>query len=196
MEWYNNFMNNTIKLNKPTVNEVEYYLNKWNESDKDEVHDQALKKLFKSTYPLNNDLNEVLIKVASLDSFYSTNLTRSASFATVSRHIVKLNIDKRLNEGDVELVNDIARIKVNGKNKSLYSFATKYCSHHNEDEYTIYDSYVDKVLWYFKGEFGFTEFKRDDLKDFERFKETIIKFRKYFRLEKYSLKKLISIYES
>jgi hypothetical protein len=33
---------------------------------------------------------------------------------------------------------------------NFYSFATKYCSHHKPEMYPIYDSYVDKMLGYFK----------------------------------------------
>ena len=33
-----------------------------------------MKKLFTETYPLNSDLDEVLIKVSSLNDFYSTNI--------------------------------------------------------------------------------------------------------------------------
>ena len=36
------------------------------------------------------------------------------------------------------------RYNINGKKKNLYSFASKYCSHHNPEAYPIYDSYVDE----------------------------------------------------
>ena len=56
--------------------------------------------------------------------------------------INKLNIDERLSKHDDTLVNDIANIEINGKNKYFYSFASKYCSHHNSRYFPIYDRYV------------------------------------------------------
>ena len=47
-------------------------------------------------------------------------------------------------------MNDIARVNINGKDRNLYSFATKYCSHHNFNDYPIYDEYVAKVLLHFQ----------------------------------------------
>jgi len=105
-----------------------------------------LNKLFFETYPLNNDLDDVLIKVCSLNDFYSTNIFSPFS---VAKHIVSLGIDESLARNDLEIVNIIAKVKMNGgKIKNFYSFATKYCSHHKPTVYPIYDSYVDKMLMY------------------------------------------------
>ena len=42
-----------------------------------------------------------------------------------------LNGSNRIQKNNAEtLVNDIAKITINGKDKYFYSFATKYCSHH------------------------------------------------------------------
>ncbi|UTW70364.1 hypothetical protein KHA80_07545 [Anaerobacillus sp. HL2] len=43
------------------------------------------------------------------------------------------------------------------KKKNFYSFATKYCSHHNPLDYPIYDSYVDEVLRHFRNRDGFSD---------------------------------------
>lgn len=83
-------------------------------------------------------MDDVLIKVCSLNDFYSTNLY---SPFRVAKHIVSLNIDDRLNNNDLDLVNDIAKVKINDdKMINFYSFATKYCSHHKPIKYPIYDS--------------------------------------------------------
>ena len=69
-------------------------------------------------------------------------------------------------------------------------FATKYCSHHNPLEYPIYDSYVDKVLRYFRDTDGFCDFESDDLKQYDKFKQIVLAFRTYYHLEQYTLKEI------
>jgi hypothetical protein len=63
----------------------------------------------------------------------------------VAKHICALEIDVRLNTGDVTLVEDIQYVAIGNTKKNFYSFASKYCSHHNPLDYPIYDSYVDEV---------------------------------------------------
>ena len=77
------------------------------------------------------------------------------------------------------MVNDIATVTINGKKKYFYSFASKYCSHHNQVEFPIYDSYVDIVLRYFR--------KADK---FYKFKNILLKFKEYYGLQEFSLKEL------
>ena len=94
--------------------------------------------------------------------------------------------------GDTSIVNAIARNTSKGKNglteKYFYSFATKYCSHHYPNKYPIYDSFVDKLLRYFRDADKFYDFKNTDLKDYNKFKTIYIEFRKFYGLEKYSFK--------
>jgi hypothetical protein len=100
-----------------------------------------------------------------------------------------LNIDERLQNGDVTLVNEIARVQMdNGTVKNLYSFATKYSSHHNSLEFPIYDSYVDKVLQHFRNTDRFYDFEKEDLKRYKEFKNILLKFRAFYMLESYNLK--------
>ena len=126
-------------LPKPTRQEVEKYLRKWNTLENYVLQENSLDKLFFYTYPNNIDINDILIKCSSLNDFYSTNIFKIYAVAT---HILSLNIDERLRKGDPTLVDDIAKVTISGKSKYFYSFASKYCSHHNPYEYPIYDSYV------------------------------------------------------
>ena len=174
-----------IKIKTPCKNEVERYLKKWKKLENYVLQEKALDKLFFETYPNNYDMNDILIKASSLNDFYSTNIF---SIFSVAKHIHKLNIDTRLKNKDETLVNDIAFIKVNNKRINFYSFATKYCSHHNPMDYPIYDRYVERILIYFKNIDKFAEFSRKDLKDYRKFKETLLKFRKFYNIEEYSLK--------
>lgn len=129
------------------------------------------------------------MKVSSLNDFYSTNIY---SVYPVAKHILSLDIDNRLNEGDITLVADIQRVKINNVVKNFYSFASKYCSHHNPKHFPIYDSYVDKVLCYFRNlkKFPAFKFKNSDLKDYAKFKEILIAFRSIYGLDKFNLKEI------
>lgn len=171
---------------KPGIEEIDKYLRKWDSLENYTLQENALEKLFNRTYLKNTEIEDVLIKVSSLNDFYSTNIF---SPFTVAKHIVALNIDERLAESDVTLVNDIARVKMdNGNIINFYSFATKYCSHHKPYDYPIYDSYVDKILRHYRNEDKFYNFKTVELKEFTRFKEILINFRSFYGLENYTLK--------
>ena len=132
-------------------------------------------------------MDDVLIKVCSLNDFYSTNIF---SPFNVAKHIVDLKIDERLKNGDTSLVNDIAKITIGEKERYFYSFASKYCSHNLPEKYPIYDSYVDKVLMYFLKEDKFYQFKQEDLKNYPKFKEILLQFQEYYHLKEFNLKQI------
>lgn len=181
-------METYIKIIKPNIREVEKYLVKWKTLENYVLQEKSLKKLFTKTYPSNNKIEDVLIKVCALNDFYSTNIL---SPFIVSKHILKLTIDKRLQQRDYTLVNEIAHIKVK-RNKiiNFYSFASKYCSHHQPNYYPIYDNFVEKFLMYLRNEDKFYDFKRAELKDYPKYRQILLEFRKYYKLNKYSLKQL------
>ena len=79
---------------------------------------------------------------------------------------------------------------MNGKIKNFYSFATKYCSHHDPINYPIYDIYVEKVLMALNKRDKFAKFNKKDLKDYKIFKEIIMDFRKYYGLDGFDLKQI------
>ena len=172
---------------KPSKEEVEKYLSKWNSLENYVLQEQSLNKLFFYTYPNNTDILDILIKASTLNDFYSTNIF---SITPVAKHIYELNIDNRLKNADETLVNDIASVTINGKKKNFYSFATKYCSHHFPQEFPIYDSYVEKVLMYFNEKDKFYNFKRDDLKNYKKFKNILIQFKMFDGIDEYDLKNI------
>lgn len=169
----------------PSVEQVEYYLHKWDTLENYHLQEDALDKLFFNLCPQNIDLSDILIKVSTLNDFYSTNIF---SVYPVAKHIQKLNIDERLKNGDVTLVNEVMQVSIDGKLKNFYSFASKYCSHHNPLDFPIYDSYVEKVLIYFRNTDNFTRFSTAELKDYKRFKDILLSFRDYYGLGNYNLK--------
>ena len=171
----------------PSKEQVESYLAKWDALENYHLQEDALDKLFLKLCPKNTDITDILLKVSTLNDFYSTNIF---SVYPVAKHILSLGIDARLKAGDVTLVNDIKQITINGTERNFYSFASKYCSHHNPLDYPIYDSYVDVVLRYFRNRDRFTSFVDSDLKDYVHFKGALIDFRVFYGLEEYNLKQL------
>ncbi len=170
----------------PSVSIIQEYLRKWDSLENYVLQESSLKKLFTKTYPANNNMDDVLIKVCSLNDFYSTNIY-SPFF--VAKHIVTLNIDDRLKRNDLEIVNEIAKVKMNGKKEiNFYSFATKYCSHHKPEIYPIYDSYVEKLLMYLKKRDKFFQFTKGDLKIYSQYNRILLEFQKFYGLEAYNLK--------
>lgn len=171
----------------PTIFEVDRYLKLWDSLENYVLQERALDKLFFDICPENNNIEDILIKCSTLNDFYSTNIF---SIFPVAKHILEINIDKRLRRWDTSLVNDIALIKINWKEKNFYSFATKYCSHHFPLEFPIYDNYVEKCLLYFKKKDNFFNFQKTDLKDYSKFKEILIWFKNFYWINWYNLKEI------
>lgn len=174
-------------IETPCPQQVQYYLNAWDKQENYVLQEKALDKLFFDTYPNNTDINDILIKAASLNDFYSTNIF---SIFAVAKHIHSLIIDKRLREGDLSLVDDIADITINGKAKRFYSFASKYCSHHEPTLFPIYDFYVEKVLIHFRQVDKFCSFQNEDLKQYPQFMSILDAFQAYYGLQEYNKKDL------
>ena len=169
----------------PSKEEVYKYIKKWETLENYVNQENSLKKLFVDLIPENKLLEDILIKVSTLNDFYSTNIFL---FFFVAKHILELDIDERLKVGDLSLVNDIADVKE--LDRTFYSFATKYCSHHNPEVFPIYDNYVLRVLVHFKKIDHFSKFTRNDLKNYIRFNEDLDEFAKFYELENYSKKEL------
>ncbi len=176
-----------IHLEKPNKNSVEEYIEKWNKLENYVMQEKALDKLFFELCPSNKKIEDILIKCSTLNDFYSTNIF---SIYSIAKHIQKLDIDGKLKKWDKNIVNEIAKVSINWKEKNFYSFASKYCSHHKPLEYPIYDNYIGKCLMYFKKEDKFENFHKEDLKNYGKFTNILNKFRSFYWLEKYSLKEI------
>ena len=174
-------------IKTPTKNEVDKYLKQWDVLDNYVSQENSLDKLFHVLLPNNKEIEDILIKASTLNDFYSTNIL---SIFPVANNILKLDIDKRLKMGDASLIADIGNVEIKGKHKYFYSFATKYCSHHNPDDFPIFDSYVEKMLCYFRKKDAFAKFSKKELKDYKTFKNILIEFSEHYNLQAYSLKKL------
>lgn len=173
---------------RPTPIQIEKCLKDWDNMENYVLQERSLKKLFTKTYPLNHNIDDVLIKVCSLNDFYSTNIF---SPFTIAKHIISLKIDNKLEQEDLSIVNKIAIVKMKGGKKwNFYSFATKYCSHHKPKTFPIYDNFVEKMLIHFKRSDNFYNFNNSDLKQYPRYREILLKFREFYGLIKYDLKQI------
>ncbi|MDO8464843.1 MAG: hypothetical protein Q7S46_06270 [Gallionella sp.] len=174
----------------PTLSYVSSYLREWEQSERLEnyrLQEQSLKLLFKQFCPTNGVLEQVLLKVSTLNDFYSTNIFDTYS---VAKHIRKIDIDHRLKNGDLSLVNELALVKIRDKNRNFYSFASKYCSHHFPDSFPIFDSYVEKMLMHYARADGFSSFRKDDLRNYDRFVKIIKEFQNHYGLGQFSLRQI------
>jgi hypothetical protein len=96
--------------------------------------------------PGNNSDGETLPKAILINHLYSTAIRRIDAMA---RHISTLNIDDRLEVGDISVITDIRQghgIGRNGKDFDFYSFATKYAAFHNPSAYPMYDSLLSRLF--------------------------------------------------
>lgn len=127
--------------------------------------DELITNCFKR-FPKNIDRIEVAMKIALIDI---TNNTRiglhkgKISVCDLTNKILSIrDFDKRVESGDPELVNEIA--KSNGK-INLFSFASKYCCYHNKnlygkDDYSIYDTVLQQNLPKYFGDITINNLKK------------------------------------
>lgn len=171
----------------PTKDDVIYYLSLWQQSNKYSINEKALNKLFNILCPQNNNIDDILLKVTALNNLYNTNIY---DVLPVAQHILELNIDNRLEQEDLNLIEEIQKVTIGGKERNFYSFATKYCSHHKPAVFPIYDKYVDKCLRYFKKFDNFSSFKNEDLKDYKKLKKILLEFQEFYKLHEFNLKQI------
>ena len=173
-----------MELEKPTKQLIEKYGKQFEQKNSED--EEAIKELCK-IFPGNKDYKGVLLKSIVINKLYSTQII---AIKNVARHIFDLDIDARLNQGDVQVVDQIAKLTINGKGRRNYAFATKYCSFHNPSSYPIYDSFVDKVLRAYQRQDRFSPQPLGNLKDYRRFKEVLQEFVNFYGLGKPSAREL------
>ena len=145
------------------------------------VGNKLVEEVF-SRYPSNSNLDEVILKVRLLNSFYNTNLEKEGGEVAIynmAKKIVffseKNNLDGLIRVGDFSA---IELIKGATGRKNL-SFATKYCcisnncsNAVNKDAYYIYDTLVcDSLYGYAKKNSSLFKEKitRERIKDYSIF---------------------------
>ena len=153
-----------------------------------QVIEEALSELF-ARYHLNTNPSHVLFKVVTLNRLYSAGVLAVEALAAEIYKNGKV-IDAALAGGDGSAVEAISRITIKGKKLKFFSFATKYCSWHNQEAYPVYDSRVDRYLWSLQRYKPFSDFKRrsDLCKDYVTFFKIMADFRRNYGLESFSFK--------
>lgn len=175
------------KVIRPSTELVNSYLGKWQRLAKYTLQEECLNLLFQQLCPRNDQIHHVLLKVSALNDFYSTNIFDTHS---VAKHIIEIGVSERVAAGDIGVVDEMAQMKIGGKPRKFYSFASKYCNHHYPEAFPIYDNYVDKMLRHFRRVDSFAEFRRDDLKNYVRFVEIVKLFRSSYELDHFSLREV------
>jgi len=140
-------------------------------------------------YPKNDNLNAVFLKVTLPDTLYSTNIKSAKIRLEIAEFIHSCkDFDKRLEKGNLELVNEIAEKSQELSKKRFYSFASKYCSLHNRDKFPIYGSLVDEKLKEFNNKFNFynSKISTNFLKDYANLVSVIDTFQKFFKFEEFN----------
>lgn len=183
-------MPNTPELIKPSVSECQKYLarTKSPENEHYTVQGNATEKLF-SLFPENTNLEEVILKVAVLNKFYSTNIQDTF---TVAKTICSLkDVDSKLEEGDFSVVNKIADAVSETKIKRrVYVFASKYCAIHKPSVFPIFDNEAGNALLALNKKYYFADFTKSTLRNYPEYVELYRTFIKTFGLEQFSLREI------
>ena len=178
---------------EPSVAEADHYWKQWLTKDSYVYAEDALCRLFKAQNKEYLDASDLMIKCSTLNDFYST---RIFAVYNVVKHYLKVkDLKDRLAKGDLTLVEDLRKVKVTKKDKTttdkdFYSFATKFCAHHNPEAFPIYDSYVDRMLRELRNRDGKICFCNADLKDYKKFVDIILQMKKKYGIEELSFRRV------
>ncbi|MBO4459892.1 MAG: hypothetical protein J5778_04460 [Clostridiales bacterium] len=180
----------------PDAEELDYYVKCFD--DDESLSESALKCVF-TNKPSNIEDNEyIYIKVSLLNDIYSTHLSNNDK-KTIVNIIMGFQSSIESKVYDPNLVFEICQVCKGNNIGETYSFVSKYCSHHNEDLYPIYDRYVvTMLLWY-------RELAKEesnvvfDFKDecvaknsgkYNCYRNVLNQFRQQFGLESYTYKEI------
>lgn len=184
-----------MELITPTAERVREACGKFDRENEDV--EAALTELFRQ-YPRNVDLSHVLLKVSAVNTFYSTRIylysSKVPDLLDLATHIHENaeSIDAGLAAGTCHTVDLVGEIEVAPKGKRNYfSFASKYCSWHNQNEYPIWDSNVARYLGRLRKETGFApEFNIHGHWKYPAFRAAMDDFKKTYELGEFSFKQI------
>jgi hypothetical protein len=98
------------------------------------VSDLRNLELFEQT-PSNTTADDIRMKISAINDDEIRKLTLMEHMVS---HILNLKIDDRLKQGDLTLVEDLAKVPSQGKSYHMLHFASVYCNFHKPDIYPIY----------------------------------------------------------
>lgn len=145
-----------------------------------------------NNFPINTDLIEVYRKVVLINSLYGTAIYDTFKIA---EYICSLNIDTKIQSGDISLIDDIrvghGILTPNNNQYNFYSFATKYSNWHSPEYFPIYDNLVKRLLFELNNEFNFHDnFEQIDLSNYATLKAVIDSITNFTNLQHFRYKKI------
>ncbi len=180
------------RLNKDEYSKIKDNISKWYELQDEILHDLFNKKQSDCT------IKTTFLRVKLLNEFYSTNVPDICIYNVAKSIARNSDLHKKIlkpknNDEKDKAVNIISNILTEeifkdcqiSINKSIYSFATKYCHFCNPKEFSIYDQYVAKLLMDYIVQYKFLSdnnekinksIVQDKLKNYKCFLEQINKF--------------------
>ncbi|HEY5746167.1 MAG TPA: hypothetical protein VIU12_08840 [Chryseolinea sp.] len=85
--------------------------------------------------PLNISAEDIQTKLSSIND---KDIRDNSIMSDAVEHIIKLNIDDRLRQGDLSVVEEIADFSGRGKSYHLLHFASVYCNFHRPEIFPIF----------------------------------------------------------
>lgn len=160
-------------------------------SEQGKVTEPAIRRLIQA-FPLNTEVSDVLLKAITINQIYSTGIIAVQAAAEI---IWAANIDADLLAGEPGVVKRIERLRFTSAqgqeiDRSMYSFATKYCALHQPAHFPIYDGLISDMLLKYNKQEKFSDFNWDALRDYPKFRSVILSFRTHFGLEAFSLREI------
>lgn len=139
-----------------------------------------------ATYSQNTRIEHVLTKVVTINALYHARVL-DVDLHPLAVHILAIEgLDARLKRGDPEAADAIW--KSHGTRRHYFSFATKFCSWHNQAAYAIYDMNMWEALRSYRSKESGFDFKDSECKDYACFHAIVKRFVAAYDLERYSLK--------
>ena len=139
-----------------------------------------------ATFGQNTRIEHVLTKVVAINTLYHARVL-DVDLHPLALHILNIrHLDIQLQKGIPDVVDAIW--KSQGTRKHYFSFATKYCSWHNQGAYALYDTNMWEALRAYRSkERGFV-FKDSECIDYACFHGILMRFVSAYGLQSFSLK--------
>ncbi len=141
-----------------------------------------------SAYPNNQAVEHILLKVLAINALYHARVF-DIDLQPLAIHIKTISeLDLRLKAGAPDAVDAIW--KSNGTRRHYFSFATKFCSWHNQEAYAIYDLNVWEALAAYRRTNERFTFRDVECETYSGFIAVVRRFQKAYDLESYTLKSI------
>lgn len=167
---------------RSTINK---YVQKFLQDKETERAENSVQELI-GAFHKNEKIEHVLLKVVTINALYHARVL-DVDLHPLAVHIHGIqDLDEKLKNGNLQVVDEIW--KSEGTRKHYFSFATKFCSWHNQEAYAIYDTYMWEALCAYRKEKSGFAFKDAECKDYLGFHAVVKRFQSVYDLGDCSLK--------